>query len=42
MPSDGAAGSVFESVTALSCTVDPSVVKQKAGGGADCTFTPGP
>ena len=42
VPSDGAAGSMFESVTALSCTIDPSVVKQKAGGGADCTFTPGP
>jgi hypothetical protein len=42
VPSDGAAGSLFESVTALSCTIDPSEVKQKAGGGADCTFTPGP
>jgi hypothetical protein len=42
VPSDGAAGSVFESVTALSCTIDPSEVKQKGGGGADCTFTPGP
>ncbi len=42
VPSDGAAGSLFESVTALSCSVDPSAVKQKAGGGADCTFTAGP
>ena len=42
VPSDGAAGSMFESITALSCTIDPSVVKQRAGGGADCTFTPGP
>ena len=42
VPSDGAAGSLFESLTALSCTIDPSVVKQRGGGGADCTFTPGP
>jgi hypothetical protein len=42
VPSDGAAGSVFEGVTLLDCTVDPNEVKQKAGGGADCTFTPGP
>jgi hypothetical protein len=42
VPSDGAAGSVFESVTQLSCTIDPDVVKQRAGGGADCTFTAGP
>ena len=42
VPSDGAAGSVFEGVTLLDCKVDPNEVKQKAGGGADCTFTPGP
>jgi hypothetical protein len=42
VPGDGAAGSVFESLTTLACTIDPSAVKQKAGGGADCTFTPGP
>jgi hypothetical protein len=42
VPSDGAAGSAFEGVTLLDCTVDPNEVKQKAGGGADCTFTPGP
>lgn len=42
VPSDGAAGSLFESLTLLSCTIDPNEVKQKAGGGADCTFTAGP
>jgi hypothetical protein len=42
VPSDGAAGSLFESVTALSCTIEPSAEKQKAGGGADCSFTAGP
>jgi hypothetical protein len=42
VPSDGAAGSVFEGISLLDCTVDPNEVKQKAGGGAACTFTPGP
>jgi hypothetical protein len=42
VPSDGAAGSVFESVTMLTCNVDVGAVKDKAGGGADCTFTAGP
>ena len=39
---DGAAGSVFEALNHLDCTIDPNAVKQKAGGGASCTFTPGP
>jgi hypothetical protein len=42
VPSDGAAGSLFETLSQLVCTIDPGAVKQKAGGGADCTFTPGP
>jgi hypothetical protein len=42
VPPDGAAGSIFEGLTALSCTIDPNEVKQKAGGGASCTYTPGP
>jgi hypothetical protein len=42
VPSDGAAGSLFESVTQLACTIDPNAVKERAGGGADCTFTAGP
>jgi len=25
----------------LSCTLDPAVIKDKAGGGADCSFEPG-
>jgi hypothetical protein len=40
VPSDGAAGSIFEAVSNLDCTVDPGEVKQKAGGGAHCTFAP--
>ena len=42
VPSDGAAGSIFEAVTMLSCNVDVGAVKDKAGAGADCTFTAGP
>jgi hypothetical protein len=38
---EGAAGSMIESVMNLDCTVDPNVIKMKAGGGADCTFTAG-
>lgn len=38
VPSDGAAGSIFESLSKLSCTLDPQVIKQKAGGGAQCSY----
>ncbi|SIO61642.1 hypothetical protein SAMN05443247_08912 [Bradyrhizobium erythrophlei] len=41
VPSDGAAGSIFEALSKLSCTLDPKVIKENAGGGADCTFEPG-
>jgi hypothetical protein len=34
VPSDGAAGSVFESLSNLSCTLDPKAIKQKDGSGA--------
>jgi hypothetical protein len=40
VPSDGAAGSVFEAVSNLDCTIDPAEVKQKAGGGAHCKYDP--
>jgi hypothetical protein len=36
--SEGAAGSIFEGVANLACTIDPNVIRQKDGGGADCTF----
>jgi hypothetical protein len=42
VPSDGAAGSIYEAVHALSCKLTPSEVKQNGGGGADCSFTVGP
>jgi hypothetical protein len=39
--SDGAAGSMFESLSKLSCTIDPNAIRRKDGSGADCTFQPG-
>ena len=39
--SEGAAGSIAASIKKLECTIDPMVIKQKAGGGADCTFETG-
>ena len=41
IPPDGAAGSNFESLSKLSCTIDPNAIRQKDGSGADCTFQPG-
>ena len=38
IPPDGAAGSNFESLSKLSCTLDPKVLKQKGGGGAECSY----
>ncbi|WFU80243.1 hypothetical protein QA645_38050 [Bradyrhizobium sp. CIAT3101] len=40
IPPDGAAGSNFESLSKLSCTIDPNAIRQKDGSGADCTFQP--
>jgi hypothetical protein len=40
--SEGAAGSIIESVKNLVCTLDPNEIKQRAGGGADCMFDAGP
>jgi hypothetical protein len=41
IPADGAAGSVSESLSKLNCTLDPAEIKQKAGGGASCSFETG-
>jgi hypothetical protein len=41
VPGDGAAGTIYEALSKLSCTLDPKVIKENAGGGADCTFEPG-
>jgi hypothetical protein len=40
VPPDGAAGSIFEALSNLDCTIDPAEVKQKAGGGAHCSYDP--
>jgi hypothetical protein len=39
--SEGAAGSIVESITKLECTIDPVQIEQKSGGGATCTFEAG-
>lgn len=41
VPSDGAAGTIYESLTHLSCAIDPHEIQQNAGGGAQCEFDPG-
>ena len=41
VPGDGAAGSTFESLSKLNCTLDPKAIKQKDGSGAVCTFETG-
>jgi len=38
VPADGAAGSNFESLSKLNCTLDPAKIKDKAGGGAECSY----
>jgi hypothetical protein len=38
IPADGAAGSNFESLAKLNCTLDPAQLKQKGGAGAECTY----
>lgn len=39
--SEGAAGSIYEGLSKLACTLDPHTIDQKGGGGANCTFTQG-
>ena len=41
VPADGAAGSISESLSKLTCTLDPAEIRQKAGGGATCAFETG-
>jgi hypothetical protein len=42
VPSDGAAGTIYESLTALACTIDPNGIKQNSGGGASCAYAAAP
>ena len=39
---EGAAGSMIESISKLSCTLDLGEIKQNAGVGADCSWQSGP
>jgi hypothetical protein len=41
VPPDGATGSVFESLSKLTCTLDPAEIRKKAGGGVECSFETG-
>jgi len=41
VPPDGAAGTIYYTVTNISCVVDATGVEQHAGIGATCTFTNG-
>ncbi|MHC2435461.1 hypothetical protein [Bradyrhizobium sp. USDA 4451] len=41
VPGDAAAGTIYEALSKLSCTLDPAAIKDQAGGGADCSFEPG-
>jgi hypothetical protein len=41
VPPDGAVGTMSESLSHLSCAIDSNEIKQKSGGGAECTFEPG-
>ncbi len=36
---EGSAGHINEVLTKLSCTLDPAAIKDKGGGGAECSFT---
>ncbi len=39
---EGAAGSIYAEVSHLRCVIDPAELRQKAGGGAGCSFRSGP
>jgi len=41
VPSDGAAGKIYESVSKLKCTLDPKAIAQNDGSGADCSYEAG-
>ncbi len=38
VPSEGAAGTMYEGLSHLVCTIHPHEIAQKGGSGADCTF----
>jgi hypothetical protein len=38
VPSDGAAGTMYEGLSKLECAIDPQEIEQAGGGGAVCSF----
>jgi hypothetical protein len=40
--SEGAAGTIYEALHAMSCVIDPAAIAKKDGSGATCNFDPGP
>lgn len=40
VPSEGAAGSIYEGIAELQCAINPAEVKEMGGGGASCAFKP--
>lgn len=38
VPASGGAGSMFETISNLNCTIDPGEVRNKDSGGANCSF----
>lgn len=42
VPASGAAGTLYEAIVRLTCTIDPSGLQQRGGAGATCQFSPGP
>ena len=42
VPSEGAAGTIYESLHAVNCVIDPAAITRKDGSGASCNFDPRP
>ena len=42
VPTDGAAGTIYEGLSHLNCTINPGEIQQQDGEGADCEFSAGP
>jgi hypothetical protein len=42
VPPDAGAGTSYEALTELRCTIDPDVIKKQEGGGASCSFATSP
>jgi hypothetical protein len=38
VPSNGAAGSMFEDLSKLACTLDPAAIEDRAGIRAECSY----